>query len=251
MSLAYEFHAVSPPDATHGEDPLAVLRRSLSGVIRSLEADQHVTTEGAERDSVFGVISGLVRCFRMTPDGRRHITRFVGAGGLIGLGVLSEHPSSAEAVIGSTIVEFRARVLDIKADSDPLVRQAILRSMTAEMTARERIQFRLGRLWADERVADFLLELSDAGGADRASSSISMSRADIADHLGVTIETVSRALHRFQRLGLVRLASARLFTILRGHALRGFAAGDSDEFPQPDARRANRHGEETASAALR
>jgi DNA-binding IclR family transcriptional regulator len=60
-----------------------------------------------------------------------------------------------------------------------------------------------------------------------------MSRADMADHLGVTIETVSRALHRFQRQGLVRLNGAHRFTILRARALRGFASGDGDDFPRP------------------
>jgi hypothetical protein len=110
--------------------------------------------------------------------------------------------------------------------------------MTAEMTARDRIQFRLGRLWSDERVADFLVELStEPDGTSRASSTIVMSRADIADHLGVTIETVSRALHSFQRRGLVRLDGAHRFTILRGRALRGFASGDGDDFPQPVTRR--------------
>lgn len=250
MSHAYDFEAVPSRPSAIGAEPLTVLRGVLTGVTRRLDPDQHVTTEGATRDSVFGVVSGLVRCFRMTPDGRRHITRFVRAGGVIGLGAISAHTSSAEAVVASTIVEFRARALDTCAEDNPLVRRAILLAMTAEMTARERIQFRLGRLWADERVADFLLELSDAGGADHASSSISMSRADIADHLGVTIETVSRALHRFQKLGLVRLASARLFTILRARALRGFAAGDSDDFPQPAIRQISRGGREAALCAM-
>ena len=75
------------------------------------------------------------------------------------------------------------------------------------MTVRDRIQFRLGRLWSDERVADFLIELStEPDGSIRASSTIAMSRADMADHLGVTIETVSRALSRLARDGLICFA---------------------------------------------
>jgi CRP-like cAMP-binding protein len=202
-------------------------------VVRSIEPDQHVTIEGGRRDTVIGVVSGLLRCFRVTPDGRRHVTRFVRAGGIIGLGSHDFYRNSAEAVVKSTIVAFPARALDASAERNVPVRRAVLHAMTAEMAARDRIQFRLGRLWADERVADFLLELSDELGGETTSSSITMSRGDIADHLGVTIETVSRALHRFQKLGLVRLDGARRFTILRSRDLRGFAAGDDDDHRQP------------------
>jgi CRP-like cAMP-binding protein len=228
---------------------LDVLRRALPGPTRQVESDSHVTIEGARRDTVIGVVSGLLRCFRVTPDGRRHITKFARPGDLIGLGALKAYRSSTEAVAASTIVTFPVRALDAAAEDDAQVREAILDAMTAEMTARDRIQFRLGRLWADERVADFLIELStDPDGKTRASSSIAMSRADMADHLGITIETVSRALHRFQRQGLVRLDGAHRFTILRGRALRGFAAGDSDDFPQPVERRSLRDKGELAFA---
>jgi CRP-like cAMP-binding protein len=229
--------------------PLDVLRSVLAAPTRRIAPDEHVTLEGARRDSVVGVVSGLLRCFRVTPDGRRHITRFARAGDLIGLGALKNYRSSTEAVAPSAIVAFPVRALDAAADDNPEVREAVLEAMTAEMTARDRIQFRLGRLWADERVADFLVELSTTpDGASRASSSIAMSRADIADHLGITIETVSRALHRFQRQGLVRLDGAHRFTILRNRAFRGFAAGDSDDFPQPLERRARGEKGELAFA---
>jgi CRP-like cAMP-binding protein len=238
MDHAHSLRAVAIPREIVAETPLDVLRRFLPGPTRDIKPDEHVTIEGAHRDLVVGVVSGLLRCFRVTPDGRRHITRFARAGDLIGLGALKTYRGSTEAVAASTIVTFRVRALDGATEEHPRVREAILKAMTMEMTARDRIQFRLGRLWADERVADFLLELSATpDGTSRASSTIAMSRADMADHLGVTIETVSRALHRFQRRGLVRLDSAHRFTILRGRALRGFAAGDSDDFPQPVERR--------------
>ena len=239
MSYAHNLRTI-PTRANVGDAPLDVLRGALPGPVRHVDPDQHVTIEGARRDAVIGVVSGLLRSFRVTPDGRRHITRFAKAGDLIGLGALKTYRGSSEAVAASTIVTFPVRALDGAAETDPQVRRAILEAMTAEMTARDRIQFRLGRLWSDERVADFLLELStDPNGTNRASSTIAMSRADMADHLGVTIETVSRALHRFQRQGLVRLDGAHRFTILRGRALRGFAAGDSDDFPQPVAHRSH------------
>jgi CRP-like cAMP-binding protein len=214
------------------DTPLGVLLRVLPRPTRQVDTDQHVTIEGARRNVVVGVVSGLLRCFRVTPDGRRHITKFAKAGDLVGLGVHKTYRGSTEAVCPSTIVAFSARALDAAADDNGRVREAILEAMTSEITARDRTQFRLGGLWAGERVADFLMELStEPDGSSRGYSPIAMSRADMADHLGITIETVSRALHRFQRQGLVRLDGARRFTILRCRALRGFAAGDIDAFP--------------------
>jgi CRP-like cAMP-binding protein len=213
--------------------PLAVLRHILPGALHSLAPDQHITLEGSERRSVIGLISGTLRCFRMTPDGRRHITRFVDPGGLIGLGKLSAFRTSTESVTMSTIVSFKASAVEAIVAVNTHVRDAVLTSLTNELIARDRIQFRLGRLWSDERVADFLLERAGLAQSPAGQSvSLQMSRADIADHLGVTIETVSRALSRFQREGVVRMADAHHFTILRFGALRALAEGDGDYFVQ-------------------
>lgn len=213
--------------------PLAVLRHVLPGTLHSLAPDQHITLEGSERRSVIGLISGTLRCFRMTPDGRRHITRFVDPGGLIGLGKLSAFRTSTESVTTSIIVSFKASAIEAVIAANTQIRDAVLTSLTNELIARDRIQFRLGRLWSDERVADFLLERASlARSSADPTTSLQMSRADIADHLGVTIETVSRALSRFQREGVVRMTDAHHFTIVRLGALRALAEGDGDYFVQ-------------------
>ena len=209
--------------------PLSVLRKSVRGAVRVVHPDQHIALRGEGRNTVVGVVTGLLRCFRMTSDGRRHVARFVRPGGLIGLGALVAFRSSVEAVAVSSIVELRASALDTACVEDPAVREAIMQAMTAEIVARDRIQFRLGRLWADERVADFLLELIEEAPEARAlSARLQMSRADVADYLGVTIETVSRALSRFQREGLIRLHDAHHFTVLRVGALNALAMRDGE-----------------------
>lgn len=210
-------------------EPLSVLRKSVRGAVRVVRPDQHIALRGEGRNTVVGVVTGLLRCFRMTSDGRRHVARFVRPGGLIGLGALLAYRSSVEAVAVSSIVEFRASALDAACVEDPAARQAIMQAMTAELVARDRIQFRLGRLWADERVADFLLELVEETPEEGAlSGRLQMSRADVADYLGVTIETVSRALSRFQREGLMRLHDPHHFTILRMGALSALALRDGE-----------------------
>jgi CRP/FNR family transcriptional regulator, anaerobic regulatory protein len=222
------------PHGPHHQDsaggaPLEMLCAAIPGAKHTLAPDQHVTLEGSERRSVIGVLSGLLRSFRMTPDGRRHIARFVDPGGLIGLGKIGAFRTSTEAVAVSTIVVFSASAVEAALRTNERVRDAVIASMTGELLARDRIQFRLGRLWADERVADFLLERAGHREEDVARNiTLQMSRADIADYLGVTIETISRALSRFQREGLLAMPDAHHFSIVRAAALAALASGDRD-----------------------
>lgn len=210
------------------ETPLERLRRLLPGVVRAIEPSQTIALEGEANGQVIGVISGLVRCFRLTAAGRRHICRFGGAGSLIGLGPLGVQRHSAEAITAAQIIIFRAAAVEAAVERDPQVRAAIMRALSDELTEREHIQLRLGRLTADQRVADFLLELADREGPAISNHDIPMSRADIADHLGVTIETVSRALHRFNRIGLITLEDSHHFLILAMNDLRDFIEGDDE-----------------------
>jgi CRP/FNR family transcriptional regulator len=218
----------SAPDSAGGA-PLDVLCAALPGVMHTLGPDQHVALEGGERRSVIGVLSGLLRSFRVTPDGRRHIARFVDPGGIVGLGKIGAFRASTEAVAVSRIIVFSAAALETALRANIAVRDAVMEAMTGELLARDRIQFRLGRLWADERVADFLIErAARIGDAHSQAIALQMSRADIADYLGVTIETISRALSRFQREGLVTMPDAHHFSITRARALADLASGDRD-----------------------
>lgn len=226
-------HSLPHADPMHldvpagGLTPLETLHSELQGVRRSVDQDQMVALEGAPRKHVIGVATGLLRCFRITPDGRRHITRFVGPGGLIGLGTHATYRNSAEAVSDSSLITFPSRALDAAMERSSKIRKAVMDGLTLEMSVRDQTHFRVGRLWADERVADFLLEVhSSASGAESGTNEIRMSRSDIADHLGVTIETVSRALNRFQKMNLIKFVDVRHFVVLRLNDLSNFALGD-------------------------
>lgn len=212
-----------------GGAPLEVLCATLPFAKHTLVPAQHVALEGGDRRSVIGVLSGLLRSFRMTPDGRRHIARFVDPGSIVGLGKIGTFRASTEAVAISKVVVFSASALEAALRTNMAVRDAVMEAMTSELLARDRIQFRLGRLWADERVADFLIER--AARFDNSHGEVialQMSRSDIADYLGVTIETISRALSRFQREGLVAMPDAHHFSITRPGALADLASGDRD-----------------------
>lgn len=208
-----------------GGGPLDRLRRILPSIVREIGPGQTISVEGESSGQVTGVLSGLARCFRLTASGRRHICRFVGAGGIIGLGLLGAQRHSTEAIGPSQIVLFRAAAIEAAMEHDAGVRSAILQTLAEELAERERVQLRLGRLGAEQRVADFLLEIS---GRSAEAHDIPMPRADMADHLGVTIETVSRALHRFDRLGLIELVDLHHFRVLRPRALQRLIEGDDE-----------------------
>lgn len=124
--------------------PLDRLRRLLPSVVRAVQPEQHISLEGEANGQIIGVVSGLVRCFRLTANGRRHICRFAGAGSIIGLGLLGLQRHSAEAITATQIVVFRAATVDAAMGRNAEVRAAILQALAEELTERERVQLRLG-----------------------------------------------------------------------------------------------------------
>lgn len=138
------------------------------------------------------------------PDGRRQIFRFAGAGDLLGVGCTERCGYTVEAV--TEVVARRHPMAGLEAEmSDAQLRNRVLAALRAELAATRTQMMLLGRMNAAERLANFLLTIA----AERRSSFIElpMSRADIADYLGLTIETVSRKLNGLHALGVIRLES--------------------------------------------
>jgi CRP/FNR family transcriptional regulator len=194
---------------------------------RRLDADEGLFFEGEPALSVFKVVRGLVRCFRVTEDGRRHICRFAGPGDMLGLGMNRTYRYSAEAVSSSLVA--RAPRSAIEGGADVAARDGLWQALVDELAQRERVQLRLSRMTANERVADFLLELIESqNGESTAAFHIPMSRRDIADHLGLTLETVSRCLHRLNWMSVIELIDAHSFRLRQAGVLGRLAAGDRD-----------------------
>jgi CRP/FNR family transcriptional regulator, nitrogen fixation regulation protein len=153
-------------------------------------------------DYVYQVKSGAVRSYKLLCDGRRQIGAFHLAGDIFGLENGTEHRFTAEAIIDTTVRLIRRQSLELVAESDVLVARNLL-SMTANnLQHAEDHMLLLGRKTSLERVAAFLIEMDKrltAAGV----IALPMSRRDIADYLGLTLETVSRALSRLHELGIL------------------------------------------------
>jgi CRP/FNR family transcriptional regulator, nitrogen fixation regulation protein len=153
-------------------------------------------------------VSGAIRSYKLLSDGRRQIDAFHLEGDLFGLEAGVEHRFSAEAVGNAAVIAYRRSRLAALIEEDRTFREQV---MSATLRSLERAQdhmLLLGRKTAQEKIATFLLDMAKRISGDDAHFDLPMQRTDIADHLGLTIETVSRTLTQFARDGLIRLPAA-------------------------------------------
>src|SRR3954468_540802 len=160
-------------------------------------------TEPAEY--VYQVIEGAVRSHKLLSDGRRQIGAFHLPGDIFGLENGEFHRFTAEAIVDTTVRLVKRQSLEREAKNDPAMVRNLLNLTTNNLQHVENHLLLLGRQSARERVAAFLLEMNG-----RLTSAgvmvLPMTRRDIADYLGLTLETVSRALSAYKRKGYLKVA---------------------------------------------
>jgi CRP/FNR family transcriptional regulator, nitrogen fixation regulation protein len=181
---------------------------SLRGVRMRFERNEEVFGEAEAAEYVYRVVSGAVRTMRFSSDGRRQILGFHLPGDVFGWELGDTHTLSAEAVSAADVIMVRRSLVEKASAQDLQAAHAVL-ALTAHSlnTARDHAVV-LGRKGAGERVAAFLLQLADRF-VSRTELELPMSRADIADYLGLTIETVSRAFSEMERQCAIALPSSR------------------------------------------
>jgi CRP/FNR family nitrogen fixation transcriptional regulator len=183
----------------------AVNRRPASGQLGALAGGQVLSSEfkyrkgteifgeGESTEYVYQITSGAVRTYRLLSDGRRQINSFHLSGDLLGLENGAYHRFTADAVVETEVhIMRRSSLLDVIA-SRSMGTGSLLGLVTRNLAHAETHMLLLGRKTALERVAAFLLEM-DERMTHPDVMVLPMSRRDIADYLGVTLETVSRAL---------------------------------------------------------
>lgn len=186
------------------------------GLARSFAKDEEIYAEGDPATRYYKLVSGVVRTCKILADGRRQIEAFHVAGEIFGIERSEEHRFSAEAVSPATVIAYRRCPLEALALADgPLARQVVATALLNLERAQEHMVL-LGRKSAMEKVATFLLDMADRVHVD--AIELPMARSDIADYLGLTIETVSRTLTQLERDAVIALPTARRNIVLRNKA---------------------------------
>jgi len=190
------------------------------GVTRSFAKGDRVYSDGDRITHCYKVTSGAVRVCKLLSDGRRQIIGFYLPGEFFGIEMGSEHGFDAEAVTNTSVVVYKRRASDVLAAGGELADQ-IMGAMMATLERAQSHMLLLGRKSALGKIAEFLLDMADRTG-DREPIELPMCRTDIADYLGLTIETVSRSLTQLERMGVISVPKGRRnITLLDRAALRG------------------------------
>lgn len=211
-------------------DDASLSRMNSLAEASSFDAGAPLIREGDPATSLFNVTSGSVRVFKLLPDGRRQITGFLFAGDFLGLATGDAYAFSAEAIEPTTACRFRKSDYRQLIRESPALENALLDRATHELAAAQDQMLLLGRKTAQERLASFLLDLPAHDpmrpGRD-GHIRLPMTRAEIADYLGLTIETVSRVMTRLKTTGVIRLIALNEIEVLRPDRLRAIADGET------------------------
>lgn len=207
---------------------------SLGGFLRKLHqfsTRQHyarnevIFHEGDNADFVYRTISGTVRLCRHAPSGARHIADFVMEGEMIAIPGYGEHPFSAEAVTPVTLTAYHRPGFERLVESKPAMRALLMLLLTSDLLTTHQHLFVLGCQPAKQRLAAFLVRLADR--TDTLAGErleLAMGRLDIADHLGMTIETLCRAIAALRDERIIVVPNSNQLILSNVAALQALAA---------------------------
>jgi CRP/FNR family nitrogen fixation transcriptional regulator len=203
--------SVAPPTSNHGLTGAL----EMMGAPMNYSRNAEIYGENEPAEYIYKILSGTVRTSKILDDGRRQVGQFYLPGDIFGLESGEEHAFSAEAITDvKVIVIKRSAVESLAARDNEVARQ--LWAMTGRELHRVQDHILLLIKTAQERVAGFLLEMSDRIKTSN-EVELPMSRQDIADYLGLTIETVSRTLTSLENTAAIALPSSRRI-VLRNRA---------------------------------
>lgn len=194
----------------------------------ALDAGAALFHEGDENPYVYNVVDGALKLYRLLPDGRRQITGFLFRGDFLGLGGRGPSSFTAQALTPLQTCRFRRGDFDRLLAALPALERRLVAMAGDELLAAQEQIVLLGRKTAKERVASFLIrsgERQQALGGKPNLVHLPMSRLDIADYLGLTIETVSRTFTQLKTSGLIRLTAVDEVLLAQPQALESLAQG--------------------------
>jgi CRP/FNR family transcriptional regulator len=200
--------------------------------LRRVEAKEFVFIEGDPTTHVFRIETGAVALYKVLADGRRQIVGFAYPGDLIGLGARGEHVMNAQAIKPTRLRCLGLATLHRSAARDPALGFKLYEAVARELEATRDLMLTTGQRSATERVASFLLAFSrraERNGQDAGDFELPMTRADIGDFLGLTIETVSRTFTKLKVMGLIELPQASRVKVIDRDHLESLTSGEDDQ----------------------
>ena len=193
--------------------------------LHSFARNEEIYSEGEKVYYWYRVVSGTVRACNLLADGRRHIAEFYFADDFFGFSAEQQYLTSAEAVNGVVLVRYPCAALEHLSQTDPWLARRLHGIAVKSLADSSARMVLLARKTAHERLASFLLDLADrTNGGCRVE--LPMTRHDIADHLGLTYETVCRVISGMKRADTIKvLAGAHKIELLDYPALEAMRAG--------------------------
>ena len=216
----------SNPEAVAMPQRILEARRAIPV---SLKAGQYLYFEGDEVERLYQVLTGVVRLTRLLEDGRRQVISFGFPGDIIGFPADGRHHTDCDALEDTTFKAFHRSALD-HGGGDPDLHMALLRAALKEISEMQDHVMMLGRKSAAEKVASFLLVIMHRYGQDRGGHrqiSLPMTRADIADFLGLTSETVCRTFTALRKAGIIALDDVQTVILRDPEGLAKLSEGES------------------------
>ncbi len=201
------------------------------GTVMNYARGRMVIEEGNPAEYVYKVVGGALRSVRLLPDGRRCITNFLLPGDFFGFTESREYLHTVEAIADATVVRYSRRGFEVLLEGNPRAGRRFFGLMCQELSVAQDRLLLLGRKHALERLATFLLAM-----ADRKSSAIAtggnaielpMNRTDVADYLGLTVETVSRLLTQLRGRRIIDLPTANHVVILKRDDLEDISSSQA------------------------
>ncbi len=197
--------------------------------IRRVKAGQSVYREFEEAKYIFTIVTGEIRLANLLDDGRRQVTAFKSAGEVIGENQNGHYQSDAEAVCETMVCQIPIKVLNQHIDGNPIMRDALMEMIRKELSELRQHAVLLGRKTPVEKIASFLLDRvgkSVSGNEKAIEITLPMGRSDIADYLGLTIETVSRTITKLKNLEVISVPTTHSILIINRPQLESLAEGE-------------------------
>lgn len=196
----------------------------------SVGTGNHVFFEGDDADYIYEVISGVVRSSKVLIDGRRQVLSFGYPGDMVGLSHDQTYHCDCDAIADVKLRVVHKNAFKKGMEQDPELCINLLRKAAAEVNSMQEHFIMLGRKTALEKMASFLIAVMDRKYEkkdEKRCFDLPMSRADIADFLGLTIETVSRNLTKLRKLGVISLPNAHRVCVSEPTILRELAEAEN------------------------